>query len=206
MERVFVVDDDAQVRDLLAMEMLEVGYAIETFADAAEFLRRGVVNGPSVAVVDMLLPGMPGLALCRQIIELRMSCSFVLMSGHADVRSAVDAMRLGAVDVLEKPFGSPQLLQAVSQGLQAARFALETQAKRESACRRWQRLTPREREILDAVASGLVTKVIAKRLALSPRTVDVHRSRIMHKLQIESPLQLAHFLSMLKSANGRWPS
>lgn len=90
--------------------------------------------------------------------------------------------------------------------MRAARFALETRAERESACRRWQRLTPREREILDAVASGLATKVIAKRLALSPRTVDVHRSRIMHKLQIESPLQLAHFLSLLKSANESWPS
>lgn len=203
MERVFVVDDDEQIRESLAAALLAVGYAIETYVDAAEFLARAVIGGPSVAIVDMLLPGMPGLTLCRQIVELRVPCAFLMISGHVDVRSAVAAMRLGAIDVLEKPFGWPQLLEAVDQGLRVARANQASQSEREEAGRRLQRLTPREREILDAVASGLVTKVIARRLALSPRTVDVHRSRIMGKLEIESPLQLAHFLSLLQAQSAQ---
>ncbi len=196
--QVHVIDDDCDVRESIAWTLNSFGYAVETYPEAAGFLSRETESDPSVVIVDMLLPGMTGLRLCRELVARRLPVSFVVISGHADVPSAVEAMRLGAVDLLEKPFGRQQLLDVVSKALRVARTNHQIRVEKDEAASRLATLTPREREIFDAVASGLVTKEIARQLALSRRTVDVHRSRIMQKLGIQSPLQLANLLAMVK--------
>lgn len=193
---VYVIDDDADVRESLVSMLESVGYSVGSFALADEFLSQASTAEPSAVLVDLLLPGMMGLDLCREIISRELPCEFAVISGHADVPSTVDAMRLGAVDLLEKPFSKQRLLTTVDRALQNARTKFKKRASDEEVTRRLTVLSPREREIFCAVAEGLVTKEIATRFGISARTVDVHRSRIKQKLGVESPLQLANFLAL----------
>ena len=127
-----------------------------------------------------------------------------MISGYGDIPSAVEAMRLGAIDFLVKPFSRQQLLDAVSRAIQKARDVEQDRLKKNVYSTRLAKLSHREQEVLNAVASGLVTKEIARRLSISSRTVDVHRSRIMHKLGIESPLQLANVFAILGCSENRF--
>lgn len=201
---VHVVDDDPNMRESIACVLGSVGYAVTKYPTADEFLS---CAGPSIAtggihhclLVDLLLPGTSGMKLCREIRARKSCCAFVVITGNGDVTSAVEAMRLGAVDFLEKPFTRGRLLDAVDGALQKARDQQERSAVEEEASSRLSKLTDRERDIFRVLADGLLTKEIAKRFAISTRTVDVHRSRIMQKLEIASPLQLAHFIAALGS-------
>lgn len=195
--QVYVVDDDADVRESVTCTLRSVGYAVETYREAAEFLSGKAGFVPSVVIVDMLLPGMTGLGLCREIVRQELPCAFVVISGHADVSSAVETMRLGAIDLLEKPFGRQRLLEVVNKALHVAHARYKLSVEKDEAVRRLSQLSPREREVFDAVASGLVTKEIAKRLQISTRTVDVHRSHVMQKLKIQSSWQLATLLAIV---------
>lgn len=200
---VHIVDDDPDLRDSLACVLNSVGYAVVQYPTADEFFHN---IGPSLdadggnhcLLVDLLLPGMSGLKLLREIRSRKAPFAFVVITGNGDVSSAVEAMRLGAVDFLEKPFTRGRLLDAVNGALRMARELQERTAAEEAVSARLAKLTEREREIFRALADGLLTKEIAKRFAISTRTVDVHRSRIMQKLGIASPLQLAHFITMLQ--------
>lgn len=196
---VLVVDDDDGLRQSIAHTLSSVGYSVEAFPSADVFLSHAISAEPTTVLIDFLLPGMTGLDLCREIIARNLPCTFSVISGHADVPSAVEAMKLGAVDLLEKPFGRQRLLEVVKKALDAAHHRAVNRAAEASTLQRLESLTPREREVFEAVASGLVTKEIARRLGISARTIDVHRSRIMQKLGIESPLQLASVLASLKS-------
>ncbi|MBL9090389.1 MAG: response regulator transcription factor [Planctomycetaceae bacterium] len=191
---VYIVEDDADLRRSLDTTLRSMGYAVESFGGADEFLQQ-TADAPGCLLVDLLLPGITGLKLCREVVRKRLPCSFVLMSGHGDVPSAVEAMRLGAIDFLEKPFSYQQLLTVVDQACRSAQAMCEQCLADAVAAKRLATLTPRERQVFDAIADGLVTKEIAKRFNISSRTIDVHRSRIMEKLGITSHNQLAHLIA-----------
>jgi RNA polymerase sigma factor (sigma-70 family) len=196
---VYVIDDDTAVARSVATILASLGYAVEAFTTADEFLAKNAADAPACALVDLLLPGTTGLSLCREIVSRNMPCSFLVISGHGDVAAAVEAMRLGAIDFLEKPFSRQRLISGINLALDAARRRYENSSLRQDVSARLSLLSPREREVFDALALGLLTKEISKRFGISTRTVDVHRSRIMHKLRIESPLQLAHFIYLAES-------
>jgi len=193
---VYVIDDDTDVRESLDLVLRSVGYSVQTFPNADEFLAIEMDQTPHCLIVDLLLPGMTGLSLCRSITARDTSFAFLVITGNGDVSSAVESMRLGAVDFLEKPFSRQKLLDAVDRGLQQAWSSHEERLEEEKYAGRLAQLTPREMEVLHDVAEGLLTKEISKHLGISSRTVDVHRSRIMQKLEIESPLQLAKILAL----------
>jgi FixJ family two-component response regulator len=201
--RVYVVDDDPGVNESITWTLNSVGYIVETFLGAPEFLSKAKIANPSVVIIDLLLPGMTGLNLCREILARRLACSFVVISGHADVPSALEAMHLGAIDLLEKPFSRQRLLEIVDKALRVACANHRRIAEEDEVNRRLQDLSPRERQVFDAIAAGLMTKEIAKQLELSVRTVDVHRSRITQKLGLESPLQLANLLAVIERKASR---
>jgi len=194
--KVFVVDDDSAVGSSIALTLSSVGYCVESFSCAYAFLAHANASKPSVAIIDMILPGMTGLHLCREINLRRIPCSFLMISGHADVPSAVEAMRMGAIDLLEKPFSRQRVLEVVNKGARLAELNHKIRLEEDDVTRRLEELSPRERVVFDAIAEGLVTKEISKRLEISDRTVDVHRSRIWQKLAIDSPSRLATFLAI----------
>jgi two-component system response regulator FixJ len=193
---VYVIDDDTDVRESLDLVLRSVGYSVRTFSTADEFLATEIDETPHCLIVDLLLPGMTGLSLCRKITSRNSIFAFLVITGNGDVSSAVESMRLGAVDFLEKPFSRQKLLDAVDRGVQQARSAYEDRLEEEKYAGRLAQLTPRELEVLQDVAEGLLTKEISKRMGISSRTVDVHRSRIMQKLGIESPMQLAKIFAL----------
>jgi RNA polymerase sigma factor (sigma-70 family) len=192
---VYIVEDDADLRQSIQWILRSVGYDVTAFAQADDFLLQCDGECPACLIVDLLLPGMTGLRLCREIVRRKSPLAFVMISGHGDVPSTVEAMRLGAVDFLEKPFSHQELLTAVDIALAKAHSIHDRNAADADAGARLATLTPREQQIFDSVCDGLVSKEIAKRLGISSRTVDVHRSRIMEKLNIESHTQLAHLIS-----------
>lgn len=194
-----IIDDDVGFSQSLAATLTKVGYSVQVFTSANAFLEQPLPTQPSTVLIDFLLPGMTGLELCREINARNLPCTFSVITGHADVPSAVEAIQLGAVDLLEKPFGMHRLLEVVSKALSLAQTRVSNRMIEASVFELIESLTPRERQILDDIANGFVTKQIAQRLAISTRTVDVHRSRIKQKLGIESPLQLANVLAALKS-------
>lgn len=200
---VFVVDDDSDMRESIVWILGSLGYTVQAFATADEFLSAPICTEPSCLLADLLLPGTTGLNLCREIAARQPPCSFVMISGYGDIPSAVEAMRLGAIDFLVKPFSRQQLLDAVGRAIQKARDVEQDRLKKKIYSTRISQLSVREHEVLNAVASGLVMKEIANRLSISSRTVDVHRSRIMHKLGIESPLQLANIFAILGCTENR---
>ncbi len=192
---VYVVDGDAESRHLIDRDLQSVGLTVRTFASGAEFSEAVHDDQPYCLIVEAL-PDIHGLALCRNLIARNAPMSFIVLTSQADVATALQAMRLGAVEYLAKPYGSQQLLDAVALAAHTACIKHKSMRAEAEAQARLQLLTTRERNVFDAVANGLVTKQIATRLSISPRTVDVHRSRIMNKLDISSPLQLAHFMAI----------
>lgn len=194
---VYVVEDDEDIRKFITETLTSVDYEVQAFSDGHTALVAVRERRPDCMVVDMLLPRMTGLKLCQDLAAAKGETPrFVMISGHGDVPSAVEAMRLGAVDFLEKPFGRERLVAAVQQALKLSAERAQDIAEKRKALELLDSLTPREREVFDLVASGRVTKQIATLLKISPRTVDVHRANIARKLKLESPTQLAHFISV----------
>ncbi|MDP6718803.1 MAG: response regulator [Pirellulaceae bacterium] len=192
-ETVFVVDDDQNIRDSIEWTLRHAGHNVELFSKAPDCLDALDSTHPLCVVVDLLLPGMTGLKLCEQL-RSRSYCAFVIISGNGEVSSAVQAMKLGAVDFLEKPFDRQRLLDAVYEAIEVAKSRRTQLADEAEIAAKLESLSSREREIFDCLAGGLITKQIAQRLGISPRTVDVHRSNISQKLCLESPTQLGHVI------------
>jgi FixJ family two-component response regulator len=201
-EKVFVIDDERGNCEWISAALNSVGYCVKAFSSAEEFLSEERGDEPHCVLVDLILPGMSGVKLCR-ILSEDPACGFAMISGNADVPSAIEAMKLGAIDFLEKPFGAQRLLDCVHEVMQVSKSRLETRKKEADALTCLAELTPRELEIFNKVADGVPTKTIAAEFAISTRTVDVHRSRILKKLRIESPLQLANFIATLNSERTR---
>lgn len=201
--RVYVVDDDASLRDSIKWLLSSIGYEVETCATARELLDTLDPADPSCVLVDLLLPGMSGLALCQELLATQAACSLVMISGHGDVSSAVEAVKAGVVDFLEKPCSRQRLLDAVHLALARATSRQQDQLEENDVDDRINRLSSREMEVFDGMAAGLVTKEIASRLGISPKTVDVHRHKIAQKLRIDSPTQLGHLIALQKRRRDR---
>jgi two-component system response regulator FixJ len=180
---VYVVDDDAAIRDSLSVLLETCGLNWRTFASAEDFLAELTDTTPVCAVVDVCLPGMSGLELQQQLAGREIPSALVVMTGQGSVPMAVDAMRAGAVHFIEKPIDPETLLEVLDEALDRREEIAEQRADRNQALARLNRLTPREREVLTLLVEGHLNKVIAGRLGISTRTAEHHRAHIMAKMQ-----------------------
>ena len=179
---VHIVDDDAAIRDSLALLLRSSGLNAATYPSAEAFLA-AAVDGAGCLVVDVRMPGMGGLALQEELAQRGQRIPVIVVTGHADVALAVRAMKAGALDFVEKPFDHEALLGAVRKALDLGIEAARASAQDTEVERRVGLLTPREREVLDALVAGKPNKIIAHELSISPRTVEIHRSRVMEKMR-----------------------
>ena len=179
---VFVVDDDAPMRESLQNLLRSVGLRVEAFASAQEFLRSPRPDVPSCLVLDVRLPGLSGLDLQQRLAEGDMAMPIIFITGHGDIPMTVQAMKAGAVEFLTKPFRDQALLDAIQQALARDRAAREQRAQSEELRRRYRSLTPRERDVLALVVTGLLNKQIAGELGTSEASVKVHRQHVMAKM------------------------
>jgi|SRR5687768_9652133 FixJ family two-component response regulator len=187
---VFVVDDDSSTRELLAWLMKRHGMRAEVFPDAKSFLEGYRPDAPGCLVVDLNMPGMSGLDLQRYLKEHGVVMPVIFLSGRADVPKAVRAVREGAIDFLEKPFDYKRVVSLIEGCLQRdaeSRAALE---RRRTQGARLAQLTQREREVLELVVAGRMNREIAEKLAISIKTVEAHRAKIMEKLEVHSVAEL----------------
>lgn len=190
---VFIIDDDRGVRNSIRELVLSVGLAAETFDSARAYLDAFDAERPGCLVLDVRMAHMSGLALQARLAELRARIPIVFVSGHADVAMAVGAIKRGAVDFVTKPYQEQQLLDAINDALarDAAQRTPRGDGQRDAMGQHIDALTPREREIMDMALEGLSSKAIALRLGISYRTVELHRSRLLEKLDAASIAALA---------------
>ena len=186
---VYIVDDDESVRDSIRTILEGNGFHCRTYASAEEFLTV-LQDAPGCALVDVRMPGMDGLALLEVMKERHIDVPVVMMTGFADVPLAVRAMKAGAIDFIEKPMAREDLLGAVSRAMERTRTAQFAISDQQVAQSRFDRLTDREREVLDLLVSGNPNKTVAHKLGISPRTVEIHRSRLMEKAGVKNFAEL----------------
>ena len=190
---VAVIDDDDAVRDSLAALLEAEGYGVEGYPSGRAFLNALPRAQPACALVDVRMPDMDGLELQRRLAETAPSLPVVIITGHGDIAMAVRAIKAGAVDFIEKPFSDGAILNGIAQALASREEALGRAARRQDIDRRLARLTAREHEVFERLAQGDSNKLIARALDISPRTVEVHRARVMEKLEARS---LSHLVRM----------
>ncbi len=191
---VFIIDDDRDVRAALALLMTSAGFAYETFDSAWSFLSQFDMHQSGVLVLDIRMRDMTGLELQERLAQEAYHPPIIMITGHGEVPVAVRAVKAGAIDFLEKPFNDEVLLNAIRRG-----FALDAEYRYQSSRQitvqqRLQRLTPREREVLDLIIAGKRNKVIAADLGISQSTVEAHRAKVMDKLEARSVSELMRMM------------
>jgi RNA polymerase sigma factor (sigma-70 family) len=194
---VYVVDDDASVRRALARLIATTGLQVETFPSAKAFLAHPVPGGPACLVLDVRLPGESGLDLQATLREAQRRLPIIFLTGHATVPASVRAMKGGALDFLQKPVDDEALLEGIQRALTRSRQTQAEEAEQAAIRRRLDTLTPREREVLDLVAAGMLNKQIGERLGVAEKTVKVHRGRAMRKMAADSVASLVRALNRL---------
>lgn len=190
---VFVIDDDASVRDSVALMLGLAGYRTSVFADAEAFLAAWKEDWSGCVIADVRLPGQSGVELQDELRKRGIALPFVIITAHGDVPTARAAFRSQAVDFLEKPFDHMQLFSAIETAFALEGRRKQRQDSRRADAERLGRLTSREREVLEQAARGLHAKEIAAVLGISPRTVEVHKTRIMEKLDVRNVAELVRF-------------
>lgn len=187
---VHIVDDDEGLRKSLAFLMKSARIPAQVYDSAASFLAAGRGDGLGCLITDVRMPDMSGLDLLRELKKSASSMPVIVMTGHADVPLAVEAMKLGAVDFIEKPFDDEVLLASVRSTLDRGEQATKREAERSKAIEKIDQLSPRERQVLDGLVLGRANKVIAFDLGISPRTVELYRANLMTKMEAASLSEL----------------
>lgn len=195
--KVFIVDDDDAVRDSLELLLETMGYSTESFASGALFLDACEDAWRGCVLLDVRMPKMDGLQVLERLHREFPMLRVVMITGHGDITMAVKAMKAGAVDFVEKPFDEESLLESVENALSDLDHATQQQEMHLAAQENLERLTPREREVLDQLVIGHPNKVIAHELDCSPRTVEIHRARVMEKMAARS---LPHLVRLALAA------
>ncbi|HEY9119315.1 MAG TPA: response regulator FixJ [Marinobacter sp.] len=195
-QTVYVVEDDEAVRDSLELLLKSDGKPVSTYENANAFLKDYSEKMAGCIVLDIRMPGMDGMELQKKLNEKHSILPIIFVTGHGDVPMAVDAMKEGAVDFIQKPYREEALLQKIEAALEQDREQRKTLGEKQEILRRVKSLTPREHEIMDRMIAGQANKVIAIELEISQRTVEIHRSRVMHKMGTHS---LAHLVRMVLS-------
>jgi FixJ family two-component response regulator len=183
---VFVIDDDASVRQALQSLLRSVGLPIQTFASTAEFLSTKLPYVSSCLVLDVRLPGVSGLDFQSELAKAKIEIPIIFISGHGDIPMSVKAMKAGAVEFLTKPFRDQDLLEAIQVALERDRARQQREAEMVLLQERFESLTPREREVLKRVIDGFLNKQIAAEIGTSETTVKVHRGQLMRKMGARS--------------------
>lgn len=184
---VYIVEDDNDVREMLSDLVTLHGPRVMAYASAEAFLNDFTPpTVPACILTDVCMPGVSGIDLQKVLKQQGVQIPFIVMTGYADVGMAVEAMKTGAVDFIEKPFDSGHLLRQIDESLQLHEKISNRQQLRESARNKIARLTPREKEVMDLLADGRQNRAIAEKLDISPRTVEIHRARVMEKLEASS--------------------
>jgi len=194
---VFIVDDDAQVRESLKDLIRSVGLRVELFASAQEFLRAQHPDAPTCLVLDVRMPGLSGLDLQKQASEAGLEIPIIFITGHGDIPMTVRAMKAGAIEFLSKPFRDQDLLDAIQQALERSRKAREQQAVTKELRRRFASLTSRQREVMERVVAGLINKETGAELGISEKTVKIQRHQVMEKMGARSLPELVRMADSL---------
>ena len=195
---VYVVDDDAGVREGLTSLISSVGFGVLTFASAQDFVSAKLANTPGCVILDVRMPGVSGLDLQRQLKQGDIHLPIIFVTGHGDIPMTVQAMKAGAIEFLTKPFRDQDLLDAVNVGLARDRARREDEEAVSALRVRFEELTPRERAILIQVVEGRLNKQIAGEMGITETTVKVHRSNMMRKIKAASVAELCRMVDKLK--------
>jgi FixJ family two-component response regulator len=196
---VFIVDDDLSVRRATERLLRAAGFAVQAFASATEFLDGPRPDGPACAILDVRLPDLNGLDLQQRMAESGIDLPIIFMTGHGDIPMTVRAMKAGAVEFLTKPFQGRSLLDAIAAAIEKDRAGREARAGAEELRRRYEQLTPREREVMALVVRGFLNKQAAAELHTTERTIKFHRAHIMKKMRVVSVAELVQLAGKISA-------
>lgn len=199
-QTVYIVEDDEAVRDSLSLLLQSEGLPVSAYERASRFLEDWRPDMAGCLVLDIRMPEMDGMELQNELISRGSDLPIIFVTGHGDVPLAVEAMRQGAVDFIEKPYHEDQLLEKIRAALASNAETRQVREEKQVILDRLAELTPREREIMDRMIAGQANKVIAIELNISQRTVEIHRSRVMHKMGTHSLAQLVRMVLSVQDA------
>ncbi|ABO23835.1 response regulator transcription factor [Shewanella loihica] len=194
----YLVDDDQDVLDSLKWMLEGMGYAPQTFTNASCFLTQVDLHLPGVAILDIQMPGVDGIELLQQIKQQDSPLSVIMLTGHGTISMAVQALQHGAIDFLEKPADGDKLQALMKKASLMSLDAYQHKEKASSVAQRIASLTPREQQVMHAVLAGKLNKVIAAELNIAQRTIELHRQKVMQKMQVNNVAELAYLMAITK--------